>query len=98
MAVGAVRSTVTEEVLRLLAGPVLPAESATEEAARRSTTVPSEQDDAVTVIEEPEAAEGVNTQPVAVPVLVKSELLRPYTASEKAKVYESDTALVVLEG
>ena len=85
-AVGAVRSTVTEEALRLLAGPVLPAESATEEAARRSTTVPSEQDDAVTVIEEPEAAEGVKTHPVAVPVLEKSEAVNPETVSEKVRV------------
>jgi hypothetical protein len=84
-AVGAVRSTVTEEALRLLAGPVLPAESATEEAARRSTTVPSEQDDAVTVIEEPEAAEGEKEQPEAVPALEKSAEIRPETDSEKVR-------------
>ena len=79
------RSTVTEEVLRLLAGPVLPAESATEEAARRSTTVPSEQEAAVTVIDEPEAAEAVKAQPVAVPVFEKSAAVKPETDSEKVR-------------
>ena len=80
------RSTVTEEALRPLAGPVLPAESAAEEAARRSTTVPSEQEVSETVIDEPEAAAGVKTQPVAVPALEKSAAVRPETASAKVRL------------
>ena len=80
------RSTVTEEALRPLAGPVLPAESAAEEAASLSTTVPSEQEETVTVKDEPEAAEGVNKQPVAVPALEKSAAVKPETASEKVRV------------
>ena len=86
MAVGAVRSTVTEEASKLVAGPLLPAESATEEAARRSTTVPSEQEVSETVIDEPEAAAGVKTQPVAVPALEKSAAVRPETASAKVRL------------
>ena len=86
MAVGAVRSTVTEEASKLVAGPLLPAESATEEAARRSTTVPSEQEVSETVIEEPEAAEAVKAQPVAVPVFEKSAAVKPEIVSEKVRV------------
>ena len=55
-------------------------------AARLNTTVPSEQEETVTVIEEPELAEGVKTQPVAVPVLLKSEAVRPVTLFEKVRV------------
>ena len=80
------RSTVTEEALRPLTGPTLPAESATEAEARLNTTVPSEQEAAVTVIEEPEEAEGVKTQPVAVPVLLKSAEVNPETVSEKVRI------------
>ena len=79
------RSTVTKEALGPLTGPVLPAESETEEAARRSTTVPSEQEATVIVIEEPEAAEGVKTQPVAVPALEKSAAVKPEMLSEKVR-------------
>ena len=85
-AVAAVRSIFTEEASTLLAGPLLPAESATEEAARRSTTVPSEQEVSETVIDEPEAAAGVKTQPVAVPALEKSAAVRPETASAKVRL------------
>ena len=85
-AVGAVRSIFTEEASILLAGPLLPAVSDTAEAANLSTTVPCEQEATVTVIEEPEAAEGVNTQPVAVPVLLKSAEVNPETALEKVSV------------
>ena len=45
-----------------------------------------EQEETVTVIEDPEAAEGVNTQPVAVPVLLKSVEVRPEILSEKVRV------------
>ena len=80
------RSTVTEEAATSLAGPALPAESETAEVAKARTTVPSEQEAAVTVTDEPEVAEGVMTQPVAEPVLLKSAEVRPETASEKARV------------
>ena len=86
MAVGAVRSTVTEEAEEAAAGPILVAVSVTELAANLSTTVPSEQEAAVIVIEEPEAEEGVNTQPVADPVFEKSAAARPEIASEKVRV------------
>ena len=82
----AVRSMLTEEALRPLAGPILPAESVTEAKDRPKTTVPSEQEETVIVIEEPEAAEGENKQPVAVPVLEKSAAVKPETASEKVRM------------
>ena len=85
-AVGAVRSSVTEEAAAAVAGPPLPAESVTDVDAKLNTTVPAEQEEAVTVIDDPEAAEGVNTQPVAVPVLEKSAEVRPVTDSEKVRV------------
>ena len=84
--VGLVLSTRIEEALRLDAGPLLPAESDTAEAASRNTTVPSEQEATVTVIEDPEAADGVKTQPVAVPVLEKSAVVKPLTDLEKVRV------------
>jgi hypothetical protein len=64
----------------------LPAESEIDPEARRSTTVPSEQEAAVTVIEEPEEAEGVKMHPVAVPVLDRSAEVRPETLSEKVRM------------
>ena len=64
----------------------MPAESVTERAAKRTTTVPSEQEEAVTVIDEPEAAEGVKTQLVADPVFEKSAEVKPETASEKVRI------------
>ena len=85
-AVGAVRSTVTEEAVRLEAGPALPDESETEEEVTLSSTVPSEQEAAVTVKEEPEDDEAVKTQSVAVPAFVKSDDVRPVTDSEKVSV------------
>ena len=82
---GLVLSTLTEEALRLDAGAVLPAASETAEAANLSTTVPSEQEATVIVIDEPELAEGVNRQPVAVPVLEKSTEVKPLTDLEKVR-------------
>ena len=76
----------TEAAAAAAAGPPLPAESVTDVDAKLNTTVPSEQEAAVTVIEEPEDAEGVKTQPVAVPVLEKSAEVRPEMASEKVRV------------
>ena len=63
----------------------MPALSATEAAARRSTMVPAEQPVTTTSSEEPELAEGVKTQPVAVPVLLKSAEVRPEILSEKSR-------------
>ena len=83
---GLVLSTKIEEALTLAAGPVLPAESETDANASFKITVPSEQEATVTVIEEPEAAEGVKTQPVAVPVFEKSAEVRPEMLSEKVRV------------
>ena len=85
-AVGALRSIVTLEATAAAAGPVLPAVSVTPLAARLRITVPSEQLATVTVIDVPEAADGVKTQPVAVPVLVKSDEAIPETDSEKVRV------------
>ena len=85
-AVGAVRSMLTEEASRLADGPLFPEASETEEAKSLRTTVPSEQEVSETVIDEPEAAEGVKTQPVAVPVFEKSAAVKPETASEKVRV------------
>ena len=80
------RSTVTEEAEEAAEGPILVAVSVTELAANLSTTVPSEQEETVTVIEEPAAAEGVKTQPEADPVFEKAAAVRPETASEKVRV------------
>jgi hypothetical protein len=78
--------TVPPEATGVETGPVLPAASVTALAASRRTTVPAEQEATETVIEEPELAEGVNTQPVAVPAFEKSAEVSPVTASEKARV------------
>ena len=86
VAVGAVRSTVTEEASRLAAGPELFDASDTEEEPSLKTTVPSEQEEAVTVIEDPEEAEVVNVQPVAVPAFEKSAEVRPVIDSEKVRL------------
>jgi len=48
--------------------------------------VPSEQEETVTVTTVPEEAEGVKTQPVAVPVLEKSTEASPLIAFEKVRV------------
>ena len=85
-AVGAVRSTLTEEALRPVAGPTLPAKSVTEAKARPRMTVPSEQEATVTVKYEPDEDEGEKEQPVAVPVLEKSAELRPEMLSEKVRM------------
>ena len=45
-----------------------------------------EQEETVIVIEDPEDAEGVKTQLVAVPVLEKSAAVKPEMASEKVKL------------
>ena len=60
--------------------------------------MPAEQEATETVTEVPVEAEGVITQPVAVPVLLKSAAVRPLIDSEKFKVYERDAELVGEEG
>ena len=66
-AVVGVRSMVMVPASRSAAGPVLPAPSLTVPASRRSTTVPSEQLVTTRLTLVPVDADGVNTQPVAVP-------------------------------
>ena len=85
-AVGAVLSIVTLEATAAAAGPLLPAVSTTPLAARFMMTMSSEQLLTVTVIDVPEAADGLKVQPVAVPVLVKSAAAIPDTDSEKVRV------------
>ena len=80
------RSILTEEADSAVVGPVLLAASETAAAAIRNTTVPAEQEETVTAIDDPEAAEGVNTQPEAVPVFEKSAEARPLIAFEKVRV------------
>ena len=78
--------TVPPEATGVETGPVLPAASLTALAAKRKTTVPAEQEVTETVIEEPELAEVVKTQPVAVPAFEKSAAANPEMASEKVSV------------
>jgi len=87
LALGTTVSIVTLDALVALAGPVLPAGSLTELAASLAITVPSEVHATVTVMDVPDDADGVNEQPVAVPVLEKSPLAIPLTLSEKFSVY-----------
>ena len=74
--VGATESIVTDEALTPDTGPVMP-DADTASAAIRATTVPSDEHATPTVIVVPDPADGVNTQPVAVPVLEKSLDVRP---------------------
>jgi hypothetical protein len=78
--------TVPPEATGVETGPGLPGTSLTALAANLSITVPDEQDDSTTVIDDPDEAEGVKTQPVAVPVFEKSAEVSPVTGSEKVKV------------
>ena len=80
------RSILTEEADSAVVGPVLLAASETAAAAIRNTTVPAEHEATVTVIDEPEAAEAVKAQPVAVPVFEKSAAVKPEIVSEKVRV------------
>ena len=80
---------VTLDAVAAADGPVLPAESETPFCARVKTTVPSEVQTTVTVIDEPDSALGVKAQPVAVPELLKSPEAMPLTDSLNVNVYES---------
>ena len=87
--VGAVatRSIVTVEATASEAGPLLPDTSSTPPAASFRFTVPSVHELTDTVIEVPVDADGVNTQPVAVPELLeKSDEMRPLTLSLNVSV------------
>ncbi len=91
---GGVRSIVMAPESASVAGPVLPGASVTASAARRAMTVPSEQPEALTVMLVPDDAEGVNTQPVAVPWLLKSPEAMPDTGLSNARVNDGTAALV----
>jgi hypothetical protein len=92
--VGAVVSRVIVGPSAIAAGPVLPAASVAPFAAKCGMIVPAEQLVSVTVRVAPVSAPGANTQPVAVPVCVKSPAATPVTDSENVSVYEIDDALV----
>ena len=76
--VGTSVSIVTDEALTPDTGPVMP-EAVTASAAIRATTVPSDAHATDTVTLEPDEPDGVNTHPVAVPVLEKSPAAIPVT-------------------
>jgi hypothetical protein len=98
--VGAVatRSTVTDTAASANPGAVLPAASDTAPAPKVSTTVPSSHDDNVIVNNEPDDADGVNTQFVAVPVFEKSEPVSPLTEPSKPSVNVNEITRVGLTG
>ena len=83
---GATASRVMVPPVKPVAGPAVPAPSAAPLAAKRGVTVPSEQLVTVTVRVLPVSAPGAKTQPVAVPVLVKSAAVTPVTSSENVSV------------
>ena len=76
-AVVGVRSMVTAAASRSATGPALLAASVTAPATSRGVTVPSEQPLTTTFTDVPVDADGVNTQPVAVPWFVKSAAAMP---------------------
>ena len=78
-------SIVTDEALTPVTGPVMP-DAVTALAAIRATTVPSDEHTTDTVTLEPDELDGVNTHPVAVPVLEKSPAATPVTLLLKASV------------
>ena len=92
--VGAVVSRVIVGPSAIVAGPVLPAASVAPFAAKCGITVPPEQLVSVTVRVLPESVPGAKTQPVAVPVCVKSPAATPVTDSENVSVYSIDAAFV----
>lgn len=85
--VDTVVSIVTDNAETAELGPVFDEASRTELAERRATIVPSDEHvtEIVTVL--PDAAAGVNTHPVAVPVFEKSPPTIPDTASLNVSVY-----------
>ena len=97
-AVGALRSIVTELAASEEAGELLPVLSVVAPAARDNVNDPSEQEEATTVKLVPELAEGVNTQPVAVPVFEKSAGVRPEMLLSNRRVYEREVDLFGVDG
>ena len=85
--VGASESIVTDEALTPDTGPVTPG-TETASAAIRATTVPSDEHTTDTVTLEPDELDGVNTHPVAVPVLEKSPAAIPVTLVLNTSVYD----------
>ena len=81
-------SIVTDEALAPDTGPVMP-DADTALAAIRATTVPSDEHAADTVTLEPDELDGVNTHPVAVPVLEKSPAAIPVTLVLNTSVYDN---------
>ena len=65
-------------------------------AFKRAISVPAPVQVTDTVIEVPELPEGEKVQPVAVPLLVKSDEDRPDTVSLNVKVNDDDKPLFVL--
>jgi hypothetical protein len=70
----------------------------TDSAAKLSWTVPSEQEAAVIVNNNPEEAEVLITQPVALPMLVMSLAIRLLIALENSRANDRLAALVGEEG
>ena len=81
-------SIVTDEALTPDTGPVMP-DADTAPAAIRATTVPSDAHTTDTVTLEPDEPDGVNTHPVAVPVLEKSPAAIPVTLLLNTSVYDN---------
>jgi hypothetical protein len=86
--VGTSVSIVTDEALTPDTGPVMP-DADTAPAAIRATTVPSDEHTTETVTLEPDELDGVNTHPVAVPVLEKSPAAIPVTLVLNTSVYNN---------
>ena len=84
LAVGAVRSIVNEALVTSVIGPAFDELSTTLFGAKRRARTPSLHPVTVTLNEDPDDAEGVNTHPVAFPVFEKSPAASPEIASLKA--------------
>ena len=84
--VGAAASRAIVGPSAIVAGPVLPAASVAPFAAKCGMIVPAEQLVSVTVRIAPASVSSANTQPVAVPVCVKSPAATPVTDSENVSV------------
>jgi hypothetical protein len=88
VAVGTSVSIETDEALTPDTGPVMP-DADTALAAIRATTVPSDEHATDTVRVTPDEPDGVNTHPVAVPVLEKSPAATPVTVLLNTSVYDN---------
>ena len=84
--VEAMRTKETDDEAVSVAGPVLPAVSETELARKTVSSVPSEVHETEIEIDVPVDAAGLNVQPVAVPLLNKSELESPEIVSPKLRM------------